>query len=164
MTRSIEMSFSASRLFSTDTSMSIGFLLAGVIGVVYLVESSELHLHPARAKLAQAESAPRTVDLERDAVLIRADNPPQIFDRTSGSKFFRILIFCDQRYDDHPAGGATPVPWLRQRSVDSRRGHLERVRSLAHRVRRVELGRHLPAHLSDVVEADAAVGVDDDPQ
>src|SRR5258708_28400924 len=102
MTRSIEMSFCASRLFSTDTSMSIGFLLAlpGVIGVGYLVKASELHLHPARAELAQPESAPRAVGLKRDAVLIYADNPPQIFNRTGVPKFFRGLIFCDHRHDD----------------------------------------------------------------
>src|SRR5260370_41267624 len=92
ITRSIEMSFSASRLRRTVTSMSIGSLLvrtacgltgapglAGVAGAGRLVEAvlvgqaAELHLHPARSEPAVINSALRTVNLQRDALLVRVD-------------------------------------------------------------------------------------------
>src|SRR5260370_24244005 len=138
MTRSIEMSFSASRLFSADTSMSIGFLLAGratafgnvlalpgVIGVE-LVETSELHLHSARPKLAQAEGRSRSVDLQGDAILTHLDDSTLILNGTSGRIPFRILLFIADAHDDQPSEGAPPVSALGERPIDARRGHLER--------------------------------------
>src|SRR5712691_10674573 len=125
------MSFSASRLFSADTSMSIEFLLVratafgsvlalpGVIGVVVaigpavdVVKASELHLHPAWAEFAEADRAPGAVDFEHDAVLIRVDDSSLDFIRISGRVPFLILIFTSQRHDHEPAGRAPPVPGL----------------------------------------------------
>src|SRR5690348_8839726 len=90
MTRSIEMSFSASRLRRTVTSISIWSLLvrssggltgvtrvadAGRLAEVVLVgQAAELHLHPAWSELAVTNSALHPVDFQRDALLIRVDH------------------------------------------------------------------------------------------
>src|SRR5579875_3705157 len=57
ITRSIEMSFSASRLLRTDTSMSIPILLVRGITAeaARLAEPAELDLHPARPEIGVAE-------------------------------------------------------------------------------------------------------------
>src|SRR5215470_14452482 len=89
MTRSIDMSFSASRLRSTATSMSIGSLLvrtvpgllevtelavAGyLINVLDIVKVAELDLDPAWPQFPVPHRAPRAVDIKQDAVQIRAD-------------------------------------------------------------------------------------------
>src|SRR5712691_9030245 len=99
ITRSIEMSFSASRLRRTATSMSIWSLLiravpglvpaagiagAGRVGGVLLRQAAELHLHPARAKLAVAHRALRFADLQRDGPQIRVDHPCFMVNGTTG--------------------------------------------------------------------------------
>src|SRR5215472_7623264 len=180
MTRSIEMSFSASRLRRTVTSISIGSLLvrtaggstgvAEVASVLRLVEVvlvgklAELHLHPAWSEFAVAHRALRAVNLQRDALLIRVDHTCCLGNGTVGCVPLRIDIVTGQRHYDQPADRATPVPGLRQGPVDPRRGHLQGVGRVAHHVLRVKTGRDLPADLGDVVQADAAVGVDDDAQ
>src|SRR6266568_3958104 len=162
ITRSIEMSFSASRLRRTVTSMSIGSLLvrtaggltesveaAGacrLAGIVLGRQAAELHLHPAWSERAVAHLALRTVDLQHDALLIGVDHSCLMLNGTSGHVPLRIMILIGER------------------PVDTRRGHLERVGRVAHRVPRVEPGRQLAADLGDVIEADSAVGVHHDAQ
>src|SRR6266852_9956286 len=125
MTRSIEMSFSASRLRRTVTSMSIGSLLVrtsggltGVAGladagrlveVVLVGQAAELHLHPAWSELAVANSALRTVDLQRDALLIRVDHSCFMLDGTHGRIRPVSGVLTSQRHDDQPADRAPPV-------------------------------------------------------
>src|SRR6266702_158643 len=180
ITRSIEMSFSASRLRRTVTSMSIWSLLvrtaggltesveaAGACrfaGIVLGRQAAELHLHPAWSERAVAHLALRTVDLQQDALLIGVDHSCLMLNGTSGHVPLRIMILIGERDDDQPADRAPPVPGLGQRPVDTRRGHLERVGRVAHRVPRVEPGRQLAADLGDVIEADSAVGVHHDAQ
>jgi hypothetical protein len=68
------------------------------------------------------------------------------------------------RHLDQAVGVATPVPRKGQGPVGSRRGDLEGVGLLAHHVGLVEQARDLLRGLGDVVERDAAVAVDRDPQ
>src|SRR5580693_5884128 len=107
------MSFSASRLFSAETSMSIGFLLVwataigsvralpGVlrgisavqvvcpIDVVDLIKASELHLHSAWAELVKGKNAPLAVNLQCDVLLIGVNDSTQIFNGSRGGSPFR---------------------------------------------------------------------------
>src|SRR5215470_598883 len=171
ITRSIEMSFSASMLRRTVTSMSIWSLLVRIAGVpagtveiagVVVREAAELHLHPAWSELAVAHRAFRAVDLQRDALVISSDDSCLLRNGSSRGILLRMMILSGQRDDDQPPDRAPPVPWFGQRPVDPGRGHLEGVGGLAHRVLRIEPRRDLAAHLGDIVEADAAVGINDD--
>src|SRR5215472_185681 len=146
ITRSIEMSFSASRLLRTDTSMSITILR------ISLVRPAELDLDLTWSELAVAEDACCAVDFEGHAADIGTDDSA-----------FVAHVRGAYRHRYESPGGAPPVPRLRQRPVDAWRRNLERVRGLAHRVPSVQPRRDLPAHLRDLVQADAAVGIDDDP-
>src|SRR5215813_11981371 len=156
ITRSIEMSFSASRLRRTVTSMSIWSLLVR--------QAAELHLHPAWSELAVINSPLRAVDFQRDALLIRVDHSCFMVNGTHGRIPLWFRIPAREWHDDQPADRAPPVPGLGQRPVDPRRGHLERVRRVAHRVLRIKPRRDLTADLRDVVQADSAIGIHDDPQ
>src|SRR5262245_21482553 len=143
ITRSIEMSFSASRLRRTATSMSIRSLLvrcwswatiprspsraAGtgipqIASAVRLVgvpvrQAAELYLYSAWSERRVTQHAPRAVDLERDAFLISVDHAPGLRALTSWCVRFRLMIRVGQRHGDQPADRATPVPRLRQRPV-----------------------------------------------
>src|SRR5215472_13891514 len=83
MTRSIERSFSASRLRRTVMSMSIGSLLVrtagGLAGAfeiagVAVRQAAELHLHPAWPELAVAHQAMRAANFQRHALVISPDH------------------------------------------------------------------------------------------
>src|ERR1022692_1077586 len=117
ITRSIEMSFSASRLRRTAMSMSIWSLLvravpglvravriaeADRVGVVLFRQAAEFHLHPARTELAVAHRALRTADLQRDALLIRVDHPCFMVNGTTGRLPLGRMIFLGQRDEDQP--------------------------------------------------------------
>src|SRR5450755_242187 len=82
MARSIEMSFSASRLRRTLRSMSIGLLLIPALvravlaaGVTDGIQAGELDLYPARAEGFIAESQPLAVDVDQHPVLVSAGHP-----------------------------------------------------------------------------------------
>src|SRR5690242_11935261 len=163
ITRSIEMSFSASRLRRTVTSMSIGSLLVRFLRVR---EAAELYLYPSWSQVAVTQGALRAVDLQRDALVVSAEHASGQRGRIGGGARLDIRVAFGQFVlgegdDDQPADRAPPVPGLGERPVDAWRGHLERVRRVAHRVLRVKTRRNLPADLGDVVQADAAVGVND---
>jgi hypothetical protein len=72
--------------------------------------------------------------------------------------------FGCQRSYDKPPGGTPPVPGLGQRAINARRRHLKGVRLVAHLGRAVELDRHLTAGKRNIVQADAAISVDEYPQ
>src|SRR6266487_2241459 len=137
--RSIEMSFSASRLRSTLRSMSI--CLPPVCtrhGVAELKENL------SRAELAVAVFALLSRYLQQDRVVAGSQYPA--LDRGGAPRFVRPGgRSCRQRRADQPARRAAPAPRLGQRPVDTRRGDLQRVRGLAHRAIGVELGCQRPA-------------------
>src|SRR5215472_214430 len=170
ITRSIEMSFSASRLRRTVTSMSIWSLLVRIAGVlagavemagVVVRQAAELHLHPAWSELAVDHRPLRAIYLQRDALVISPDDSCLLRSGSSRGIPLRMMIVVRQRDDDQPPDRALPVPGFGQRPVDSWRGHLEGVGGVAHRVLRVEPRRYLAADLGDLVQANAAVGIDD---
>src|ERR1700691_4220029 len=71
MARFIEMSFSASRLFRTLRSISIGPLLVrAVVGVA--IQRGELDLYPSRAQVGIAELTAGSVDVDPHPAGIRA--------------------------------------------------------------------------------------------
>ena len=74
MARSIEMSFSASRLRRALRSMSIGFLLV-CAQVRAVVQRGELDLYPSRAELGVAELPALTVNVEPHPVGVRPGDP-----------------------------------------------------------------------------------------
>src|ERR1700728_4458126 len=165
MARSIEMSFSASRLFRTLRSISIGPLLVrAVVGVA--TQRGELDLYPSRAQFGVAELTAGSVDVDPHPAGIRAGDAPGDgrirSGRIGGSR--RGPGLRPERRAHHTADRATPVLGLGQRAVDARRGYLERVGRLPHRSRPVERGRQLPARDGYVVKADPAVGIDHDAQ
>src|SRR5579859_1462479 len=171
-TRSMEMSFSASMLRRTVMSMSIRSLLVRTAGLAEAVEiagvvvrqSAELHLHPARPEVAVADRALRTVDLQRDALVISSDYSRLLLNGITRGGPLRIMILIGQGDNDQPSYRAAPVLGLGQRAVDTRRRHLQRVGGVAHRVLGVEPRRYLAADLGDGVEADPSVGVHHDAQ
>ncbi len=69
-----------------------------------------------------------------------------------------------EAYVDQPVVVAPPVARVGERPVDTGRPHLERVGLLPHHLGVVEHLRHLPRGIGDVVQADAAVAVDGDPE
>src|SRR5580700_11393318 len=165
MTVSSEMSFSLSRLRSTLRSMSIAassqIRLVGKLLVRYPVVDSgagklvkfrvgqppELHLDGTRAQIPIAEPVLGTVDVQRDAIGVRREHPALHRPRT--------------RLNPHqPPGRTPPVPRLGERAVHAGRGNLQRVGHVAHHVGRVKGGRHVPADLGRVVQADTVIAVD----
>src|ERR1700689_1734490 len=159
MARSIEMSFSASRLFRTLRSISIGPLLVrAVVGVA--IQRGELDLYPSRAQVGIAELTAGS-DVDPPPAGIRAGDTPGD-GRIGGSR--RGPGLRPERRAHHTADRAPPVLGLGQRAVDARRGNLKGVGRLPHRSRPVERGRQLPARERHVVKAYPAVGVDHDAQ
>src|ERR1700730_4366952 len=80
MARSIEMSFSASRLRMALRSMSIGFLRPLVCAQVrtvvqVVVQRGELDLYPSRAELGVADLPALTVNVELHSVGVRPGDP-----------------------------------------------------------------------------------------
>src|ERR1700685_373036 len=160
MARSIEMSFSASRLFRTLRSISIGPLLVrAVVGVA--IQRGELDLYPSRAQVGIAELTAGSVDVDPHPAGIRAGDTPGD-GRIGGRR--RGPGLRPERRAHHTADRAPPVLGLGQRAVDARRGNLKGVGRLPHRSRPIERGRQLPARERHVVKAYPAVGVDHDAQ
>src|SRR5579859_172375 len=128
-TRSMEMSFSASMLRRTVMSMSIGSLLVRTAGLaeaaeiarVVVRQSAELHLHPAGPEVAVAHRALRTVDLQRDALVISSDHSRLLLNGITRGVPLRIMILIGQGDHDQPSDRAPPVPGFGQRAVDTRR-------------------------------------------
>src|SRR5580700_11746389 len=151
--RSIEMSFSASRLFRTLRSMSIVPLLVRAVAVV---KPGELDLYPPGADLRVSVFAAFPVDVQSHAARVRLGDTARYGQRPGVGIRCGWRPCCDRRADQ-AADGPPPVLRLGQRAVHARRGHLEGVRLLPPRRRPVERGRKLPADLGDVVQADPAV-------
>src|ERR1022692_40126 len=153
--RSIEMSFSASRLRRTLRSISIGLLLVRAV-VRGVIQPGELDLNPPRAEVAIAEPPGIALHVERHAAGIRLADPAVHAVRPGRRLIRRRLRVPLQRSGDQAADRAPPVPRLGERAVNARRGDLQGVGRLAHRGRLVEHGRKLPADVLDIIEADAA--------
>src|SRR5215469_14154755 len=178
MAVSCEISFSLSRLRSTLRSMSIAASSKLVVGRLVIVgepiklvgrevgvvvpirqvalvrvrQRPELDLNPPWAERRVLKVPPGASHVQRHAVIVRGEDPA-------------LHGALARHLDLHqPPGGAPPVPRLGQRPVHARRGDLEGVGDVAHRIRRVEQGGDLPADLGGVVEAHPAVRVNHDPQ
>src|SRR5499427_2488407 len=169
--RSIEMSFSLSRLRRTLRSMSIpappvprlgAVKHRGGLGSPGLARPAELDLHPPRAELVVIELDAVALDAQRHRRLAGQENPavdgrrPARRSRPAGIGRGRRR----ERGADQPALGAAPVPGLGQRPVHPRGRHLEGVRDLAHDAAGVQAHRHFPADLGDLVQSRPAVGID----
>ncbi len=138
-----EISFSRSRARSSVMSMSMAQLLLRRLNSIWTL---------AFATSASATPPLGAVDVERGRVVVAAGDP-------AGERAAVAARDLDQ-----PADVAPPVPRVGQRPVDPGRGDLEGVGLLAHHVGLVEQPGDLLGRLGDVVEGDAAVLVDGDPQ
>src|ERR1019366_9256839 len=117
MARSIEMSFSLSRLRRTLKSMSIGLPLVPWLVVVGGAPAAELDLHLAGSQFVVAEFALLAGDVQDHSVHPGADHPALDRARVPGST-------RSQRDTHQPALGAAPVPCLAERAIDPRRTDL----------------------------------------
>src|SRR5712691_12911159 len=135
MARSIEMSFSASRLRRTLRSMSIGLLLirALVRAVTRVlvcavtrvlgcdrIQAGELDLYLARAEGVVAVLAALPVDVDPHPVLVRAGDPALDGRREGGGIRFGWVCWCE-RGGHQAADGTAPVPRIGERRVHARR-------------------------------------------
>src|SRR5215204_4731391 len=134
-----EMSFSCSRARRAAMSMS----MSGVLPV-------ELGLHERGDDVPIAESSGLALGLDVHALVVGL----------ADASLDRRVV--GERHAYEPARVATPVPRLGERSVDAARGDLERVGLRAHDVGGVERVGQCAGGLRDVVDADAAIGVDGD--
>src|SRR5580692_1142260 len=124
ITRSSEMSFSLSRLFSTLRSMSIGSLQ--FLRLLALRQAPELHLDRARAEHRVGETAADILDVQ-DYRFIVSQHDPAHQDIAAGKR------------DLHQASRRTaPVPWFSERTVHPWRGDLQRIREITHDPRRIQ--------------------------
>src|ERR1700735_2355478 len=139
MARSIEMSFSASRLRRTFRSISIGVLLVRALARTRILvlagkrgQAGELERYPPRAEVGVAEAAVLAIDVDHYPVIVCAgDSSLDGGGSAPGTRF--VAGLRSKRSDHQAACGAPPVPRLGQRPVGSRRGHLQGVRRIPHR-------------------------------
>src|SRR5579875_1566416 len=154
--KSIEMSFSLSRLRSALRSMSIGLRsrspCSRLLGHRPLAHVAELDQNLARAQVWIAEPAVFTAYVKDDRRLVRGDDPA--LDGAGGRDVDA----------GKPSCRAPPVPRLGERAPYPRRGNLECVGHLAHNAGGVERGRQLTAEVCHLVETDPAVLVHHDAQ
>src|ERR1700722_10761318 len=155
MARSIEMSFSLSRLRRTLKSMSIWLPLVPRVVVVGGAPAAELDLHLAGSKFLVAELALLAGDVQDHRIRPGVDNPA-----LDGAGVPRRP--GGQRDAHQPAPGAAPVTGLGERPVHPGRADLQRVRGLAHDPGVVQFLGQRTAELGDVVQAGAAIGVHHD--
>src|SRR5579872_6529134 len=120
MARSIEMSFSASRLRRTLRSMSIGPLLVRAVVPVVVVQRGKLDLYPPRAELRVAEFPALPVDLEPHSLGIRPGDASR-YSRRRGPAVGCRRGRCHERCRDQAADRAPPVLRLSQRAIHARR-------------------------------------------
>src|SRR5215468_2011087 len=164
--RSIEMSFSLSRLRRTLRSMSI--LAAPVPRLSAIkhrtgpgVGPAELDLHPPRAELHVVELDAVTLDVQRHRCVAGRENPATDGRRPARSRL-AVVVFAPhrERGADQAALGTAPMPGLGERPVHPGGGHFEGVRDLAHDAAGVQAHRNLPADLGDLVQCRPAIGID----
>ncbi len=130
--------------------LGVGVEFVGVIPA--LAGPGELHLHDSAPQPLPGQMVRTAVDVEHDAVLVgTADAAGQV-------------PAVGEHRPDEPPGRPAPVPLLDQRAVDTGRGDLQDVRRGAHRVGGVQRLGHNSAGVGNVVEVDAAVPVDHNPQ
>src|SRR5580658_9319577 len=118
--RSIEMSFSASRLFRTLRSISIRPLLVrAIVGVA--IQRGEFDLYLPRAQFGIAELTGGSVDVHPHPAGVRPGDAPGD-GRSRGTRSRPRLR--QERGGHHAANRAPPVLGLGQRPVNARRRYL----------------------------------------
>src|SRR5271170_7928069 len=113
MARSIEMSFSASRLRRTLRSISIGPLLVRAVAGGR-VQRGELDLYPPPAEFGVAELPALSVDVEPHSPGVRPGDASRYGQRVSQAVRCRTGLWPERRRHQ-AAGRAPPVLRLRQR-------------------------------------------------